>query len=734
MAGVEHAPTDNATLLRRIVQLEHERDELRCSVAQLSTSHTGSFASVDIAGIQRRRATSLEQELEACQRKVTACSKENTKLQEELSEVYVIKSKFAELLKVEVEKSAGLEKEVKFYQSRAAAALSDRDRCIVEIEKYQRKEDGMVETMTELQDRLEQLTSEYTQEKNLSSELQKDLEKTKAESEVYQKVVERFWKVRQQGTGFCDAEKIQERARILIQDSEDFWSYGEMNQNLQAQVKQAKADLESAGRRQAEDAVFRYKEQLSCLMELVNSELQQIQSTKVSLKEDIVFFLQEEGDWLLSISESWQHALGKDGTYSTVSKPIVIDDADEKVDTTSGPTGKAPGGTSEQFKSFCAEEMIQNVNRPVEEDSQMHLLEDIKEGFDQVSHEMNGENRTFEVDDHPMRVADNTQEASTQDLERKDKQAGDRTLDVDSQMLLSDDSREAFAQALHEKVAALLLLSQQEERHILEENTTSALESQIADLKQQLLQVTSEKVHALMELSQLHHECKKLRKEEKNFKQTIYKRLFSSNGLTPVDNHGDMSDDENNVVHLASDSVRKASLQGYLKNLWLRGPELSFRSKSLSHLLSLSTSKENETAGIARLRVENASLRENISSIRHLCTSSNRLRLTIARVAVESDAQTENFIQAAVEAMDGVISEALHLKVALRSSVPENDLGWNSIGSPLARASETSQEGSDGEANDDLDVVSFLGQEIVRLVLLAAQLQKRLLALNVPKQ
>lgn len=102
------------------------------------------------------------------------------------------------------------------------------------------------------------------------------------------------------------------------------------------------------------------------------------------------------------------------------------------------------------------------------------------------------------------------------------------------------------------------------------------------------------------------------------------------------------------------------------------------------------------------------------------------------QIAAESVAQTESSIQLAVEAVDGVISEALHLKVALHSSLPVDDLGWNSIGSPLLGPSEFGdREFFDGQMGDDLDIVSFFGVEIVRLVLLAAQLQKRFLGQNV---
>lgn len=102
------------------------------------------------------------------------------------------------------------------------------------------------------------------------------------------------------------------------------------------------------------------------------------------------------------------------------------------------------------------------------------------------------------------------------------------------------------------------------------------------------------------------------------------------------------------------------------------------------------------------------------------------------QIAADTGVQTESAIQLAVEAVDGVISEALHLKVALHSSLPVDDLGWNSIGSPLLGPSEFGDRDLfDEQMSDDLDIVSFFGAEIVRLVLLAAQLQKRFLGQNV---
>ncbi|KAK7853981.1 hypothetical protein CFP56_034158, partial [Quercus suber] len=53
------------------------------------------------------------------------------------------------------------------------------------------------------------------------------------------------------------------------------------------------------------------------------------------------------------------------------------------------------------------------------------------------------------------------------------------------------NASQALAQALQEKVAALLLLSQQEERHLLERNVNAALQRKMEELQRNLLQVIS---------------------------------------------------------------------------------------------------------------------------------------------------------------------------------------------------------------------------------------------------
>jgi methylaspartate ammonia-lyase len=56
-------------------------------------------------------------------------------------------------------------------------------------------------------------------------------------------VIERFWSVREQVTGPCDAGNNEKKAAILLQESEELWSYGETNKILSDQAAQAKANL-----------------------------------------------------------------------------------------------------------------------------------------------------------------------------------------------------------------------------------------------------------------------------------------------------------------------------------------------------------------------------------------------------------------------------------------------------------------------------------------------------------
>jgi hypothetical protein len=77
----------------------------------------------------------------------------NHNLQEELSEVYRIKSQLADLHKSELEKNYEAEQQIKFFQSRVAAAFSERDRAIMEVDRAHQEEDSMSDKLNEIQNR-----------------------------------------------------------------------------------------------------------------------------------------------------------------------------------------------------------------------------------------------------------------------------------------------------------------------------------------------------------------------------------------------------------------------------------------------------------------------------------------------------------------------------------------------------------------------------------------------------
>lgn len=697
MQGLDYGLEDNATLLCRIVELEQERDELKRNAEQVSGLQTGILGVSDfVSRLQGRRASGLEQELLTCEQKLKSCQKDNIKLQEELSEVYTIKSKFADLLKAETEKSSGLEKEVKYYQNQVAAAFADRDCALLETRRLQRKKDGLIEKITELHDRLDHVTSEYTEEKSLCEALYSKLENLKEESSLYKKVAQRFWRVREKFDKTFDVENVKGWADILLQDPEDFW-------NL-------KVEQESCARRkQVENQLSCCRQQLFCLTELVQKELQQLRLYRRSLKEDVCLFFSEEKNLISSFQEALRFVVNVECTQSkkcsfNVDKThsIFAQSDQEEI--------------SEADTKFCCSRATSEDEETVSVNGTTEVGLD-ESGVSGMPEYKGGSAEHFGAGELVRRALEDPH--LVHESESRGFAASDASLP-------STDDSKALAQALQEKVSALLLLSQQEERHILESNTVFAMESQISFLKQQLLQVTGEKMDALVKLASWQEKCLRLQEQEKTMKKSVHQnRTFSSSHLSSLPEPlVSLSGDDKKLV---SFTPRKASI-GYLRHLWPK-QGLSIHTKSLSHMLSLKRGKEGDLLSIGRLQAENTHLRESLISICHLCKSSNRLRQTIDRIAMQSNAQTETFFKSAEEEVDGVISEALLLKGALKKTPHQNDLGWDSIGSPLTGGSGEMalQESSDGETNDDLDLVASFGLQIVRLVLLAAQLQKRLL-------
>lgn len=263
------------------------------------------------------------------------------------------------------------------------------------------------------------------------------------------------------------------------------------------------------------------------------------------------------------------------------------------------------------------------------------------------------------------------------------------------------EASEALALALQEKVSALLLLSQQEERHLLERNVNAALQRKTEELQRNLLQVTHEKVKALMELAQVKQELQLLKEESVDLKRgagTVERKLVSHE--------------------------REGKLKGLLKATYLRHwvgtPEISGSEAAVYVDNEENYSSRKSAVDFARMKIENATLRESIESMEQLTTSIHRLRLSILKA--KESGTSEGPTSSVLGALKGIINEAKLIKTALSSSLP---ISWSAEVN-IESSGETLHDSNDvlgGESRlVKIDFVSAAGFEMVELLVSVAEL------------
>lgn len=263
------------------------------------------------------------------------------------------------------------------------------------------------------------------------------------------------------------------------------------------------------------------------------------------------------------------------------------------------------------------------------------------------------------------------------------------------------DASDALAQALQEKVSALLLLSQQEERHLLDRNVNAALRKRSEELQRNLIQVTNEKVKALMELAQLRQEYQLLK--EKMGSETRQGRVLAFAGEKKI------------AAHQQDGKLRNLLNRTYLKR-WITVGD--FGGAVEAHPSSdggISGRKSSDSMDIARMRIENATLKESLDSMEHITSSIHRLRLAILQ-AKESVGISET--------LEDVISEARLVKTALGSCLPVSWSAGMDEESSLDSVSSDSGDLFGDPGGEKVDSVSAAGFEMVELLILAAQTLK----------
>ncbi|KAL1833715.1 hypothetical protein ACET3Z_003366 [Daucus carota] len=638
---------NNDALLARVQQLESERDELRKDIEQLCMQNSGPGYLAVATRMHFQRTTALEQDIENLRKTLASCMRENTNLQEELSEAYQIKSQLADLHGAEVLKNMEAEKQVKFFQNCVAAAFAERDQSIIEAEKAKEKLDLMTQKVNDLEKRAEELTLNFLEEKRNSAAVRNDLENQEKQNENFKKVVNKFYEIRHHLAHGIRDISWEDKCERLLNDSEEMWSFNDYSTSkyitaLEEEVEILRKSVDNLQSRQRMGLEIEnhLKKKVCDLERKKNLSEEKIRGLLELLHQfsqfrtDVINLLNEGSSYLKAISGSVEETI----------KRFEVDREQRSISTDTG--------------------MLLHKNEPV----YVHVNNDAQAPSDLIT------------------------KADTPDSQN-----------ITSNV--SGDTSEALSQALHEKVATLLLLSQQEERYILESNVNAALQNKLEDLQRNLLQVTNEKVNALMELAQLKQDYYLLQEK-------VIQEIKQGN---PLPGTG-----EKRIVQ-----DRDGKLKNILKKTYFRkwiDPQDASGIEAVTDLYKEGTTREkvsNLSMDSARMKVENAALRESLESMHHLTLSVHRLRLSLLKV--RESILSMGAVTSCIETLNNIIYEAKLVKTALGSSLP---VSWSAETVILSvehsdKALTDVQENSSAEK---VDCVSAAGVEMVELLILASQI------------
>lgn len=588
----------------------------------------------------------LEQEIENLKKKLAACTRENTNLQEELSEAYQIKSQLAELHSIEVSKNMEAEKQVKFFHGCVAAAFAERDHSIMEAEKAKEKEEIMSMKLSDIQKRLDELTTDCLEQKKLNDTLQIDLAKQEDQNKTFKKVIDKFYEIRQHSLRGFEDINWDDKCTCLLHDPQEMWSFNDTSTS-------------------------KYISALEEELETMRKSADNVQN-KLRVGLEIEKHLKDK---VRELEKKKMH------TYKMIK-------------------GEIAG-----LHQYHSQHRVHVMNLLDEGKSHMKSIVDVIE-----------ENiRQFEVSRvqslRPPQGDEKLEEYEFRDVHMAT-DAGSDLLSKRNGPALPDvvadgkgDASEALAQALQEKVAALLFLSQQEERHLLERNVNATLQKKMEELQRNLLQVTNEKVKVLMEFAQLKQEYRLLQEK-------IGMEIKQGKTLADIGGKKLVTERDGKLKNL----LKRTYLGRWIGPLDIRRHEAEDQNNEGKFF-----SRRSNSMDFARMKVEHATLKESMEIMEHLTSSIHRLHLSLLKA---KESVSEGTVTSISEALDDIINEAKLVKIALGSSLPvswsaEADVGSidESIGNfPIDIYGDPSSE--------KIDSVSAAGFEMVELLILAAQILK----------
>ncbi|PWZ05522.1 hypothetical protein Zm00014a_011228 [Zea mays] len=303
-----------------------------------------------------------------------------------------------------------------------------------------------------------------------------------------------------------------------------------------------------------------------------------------------------------------------------------------------------------------------------------------------------------EVSDHPadeIQCCDSSCKDVhvTKDISPSTCRKSDYPADLNS---VSFDESKALAQALQEKMEALMLFSQEQERYLLEKQRDLIV---IEELQKNLSQVKDEKVKVLMELTKLKEQY----------------LLLKGSAVKEGHDTGD-----------SSKLIPGHDQQGMLKTM-LKRTSLRHWMRKESNTIGHGSSDGNDhtvckehSVDVARLRVENAMLLEGVGTVEHLTSSVHRLHIVLLKAY--DDIKSADPLESTFEALNSLITEANLMKTALNVVLP---VSWSGDSSDAIKY-EAMCDPSDSPKSKSgkVDPLSSAGMEMVELLILAAEILK----------
>ncbi|XP_074333040.1 uncharacterized protein LOC141670883 isoform X8 [Apium graveolens] len=552
------------------------------------------------------------------------------------------------------------ENQVKFFQKCVAAAFAERDQSIIEVfgnvlmvpeqaETAKEKQDIMTQKLNDLEKRAEELTLDFLEEKKKSVALQIDLEKQEKQYENFKKVINKFYEIRQHLTNGIEDISWEDKCECLLHDSEEMWSFNDYPTSryitaLEEEVETLRKSVDNLQSRQRMglEIESHLKRKVG---DLEKHKMQNLSAEKMGELSELLH------------------------QYSQFRTDII-----NLLDEGSSNLKLITGSVEEMIKKF----EVDREQKSLYTDTGM-LIHENERGYVHVNND------------------------APSDLITK--------VDIPvSQNIISDMSGDAseaevLSQALHEKVATLLLLSQQEERNILESNVNVALQNKIEDLQIILLQVTNEKVKALMELAQIKQDYHLLQEK-------VIQEINQGNPLRGTGEKRIVQDKDGRLKNI----LKKTYLKKWIDPQDASGDEAG---TDFSKEGTISEKVSHQSMDFARLKVENAALRESLESMRHLTFSIHRLRLSLLKV--RESILSMGTVTSNTDTLKNIIYEAELVKTALGSSLP---VSWSAetVKLSVERSDKAATEVKEDLSGEKVDCVSAAGREMVELLIFASQI------------